>query len=109
MTTQTANIKSEKEMEPFTASFLLGEFRKDIRSMHEEFRSDIRSIHDDMSSINNRIDGVNSRIDSTNSRIDATNNKIDNKFMWTIGVQVATLVTVIASILGVVLPIVIMK
>ena len=102
MTTQTANIKSEKEMEPFTASFLLGEFRKDIRSMHEEFRSDIRSIHDDMNSIN-------SRIDATNARIDTTNNKIDSKFMWTIGVQVATLVTVIASILGVVLPIVIMK
>ena len=74
MTTQTANIKSEKEMEPFTASFLLGEFRKDIRSMHEEFRSDIRSIHDDMNSIN-------SRIDATNARIDTTNNKIDSKFM----------------------------
>ena len=90
------NENIEKDLELFTASFLLSEFRRDIRALHEEFRKDVRAIHSDMNAINNRID-------TTNQRIDTTNSKIDNKFTWTIGIQVASLITILGVILTIIL------
>jgi len=47
------------------------------------------------SDTNKRIDDTNKRIDDTNRRIDDTNKKIDDLFKWMIGIQVATLITII--------------
>ena len=79
----SVNTKNdEKNLESFTASFLLSEFRKDIRSLHGD---------------------MNAKIDATNNRIEATNARIDTKFMWLTGFQFVTLCTVIASIFATVL------
>lgn len=69
MTTKT--VKQETKLEEFTASFLLSEFRKDIRELRSEFRNDFRDL----------------------------DNKIDNRFMWMLSIQFGTLLTVIGTIL----------
>ena len=92
MTNQASNTSTEKEMHSFTASFLLSEFRKDIRSLHDHFRNDIRDLHSD-------INAVNGRIDVTNQRLDSAISKIDNRFLWTLG----TMLGIAFAIIGVVI------
>ena len=51
----------EKELEPFTASFLLQEFRKDMRHIDQKF-------------------------DHVDNKIDQMGNRIDNNFKWLVGI-----------------------
>ena len=65
----------EKELEPFTASFLLQEFRKDMRHIDQKFdHMDKKFLH---------IDGKFDRIDEKFDRMGA---KIDNNFKWLVGI-----------------------
>jgi hypothetical protein len=68
----------EKELEPFTASFLLQEFRKDMRHIDlqfTEFRKDIKDL----------------------------DHKIDNRFLWTLSIQCGTFMAILGAFLGVIL------
>jgi hypothetical protein len=72
MTETTKTNKStnhEPKMTNFSASFLLSEFRKDIRSLHAEFRNDFKTL--------------DAKISTTNDKL-AT--KIDTNFKWTLGI-----------------------
>lgn len=71
--------RHEQNLESFTASFLLSEFRKDIRSLHDEFRLDINAI---------------------NTRFDTVNNKIDSNFKWTLSILFLTTFSIIGTMIG---------
>lgn len=97
---------AEQPLENITASILLKEFRDDMRFMHEEYRKDIRSIEAKIDMQSSKIDA---KIDAQNAKIDAQNAKIDNNFKWLVGIQFATALTIVGTILSMLLPLVLAK
>ena len=63
---------SEKNLDSFTASFLLSEFRKDIRELTEEHRADRRKIEE--------------KFDRVDEKFDKMSAKIDTNFKWLMGI-----------------------
>lgn len=75
MTTKTTTkIKKEAPLQEFTASFLLSEFRKDMRHIDKKF-------------------------DSIDAKFDRVHAKIEGNFKWTLG----TMIVIAVSIIGVIL------
>ena len=66
MTKHNENSSHEKKMENFTASFLLSEFRADIRH------------------IENNID---QKFDVIGDKFSAINTRLDSNFKWTLGIM----------------------
>ena len=77
----------------------VSEFDNLFNMIFEEIRDTKALIDKRIDETNKRIEELksdtNKRIDDTNRRIDDTNKKIDDLFKWMIGIQVATLITII--------------
>lgn len=92
MTTKT--LKSESKLEDFTASFLLSEFRTDIRNLHGEFRKDIRNMHDEF-----RRDVCELKSDMS-LMASNFNTKIDNNFKWILSIVIPSFFVTILTVIG---------
>jgi uncharacterized coiled-coil protein SlyX len=51
-----------------------------------------------INSLENRINNLEYRMNRIEIRLDALDKKLDNRFLWIIGVQITTLVTVILAV-----------
>jgi hypothetical protein len=72
----------EKELEPFTASFLLQEFRKDMRHIDQKFdHMDKKFLH-----IDGKFDRIDEKFDRIDEKFDRMGAKIDNNFKWLVGI-----------------------
>lgn len=82
MTTKTTTkIKKEAPLQEFTASFLLSEFRKDMRHIDKKF------------------DTIDAKFNAIDAKFDRVNSKIEGNFKWTLG----TMIVIAVSIIGVIL------
>ena len=98
--------KTEQPLEIVTASFLLSEFRKDIRTIEAKIDTKIDTQNAKIDAQNAKIDAQNAKIDA---KIDAQNAKIDSHFKWTAGIQIATMLAIVGTLLGTLLPLVLAK
>lgn len=74
-------------------SHSLVEIRDAVRNL--EHRVDAR-----FEAVDRRFEGMDRRFDAVDRRIDALDDKVSNHFVWLVGIQVTTLVAIVAALLA---------
>lgn len=81
-------------------SHALVEIRDAVRNLEHRVDARFEAVDRRFEAVDRRFEGMDRRFDAVDRRIDALDDKVSNHFVWLVGIQVTTLVAIVAALLA---------